>query len=41
MVLKTQDQGLTALSQQDYLPLLVASFLISPRSQGFFPLPNA
>ena len=27
-VLKTQDQGIIILSQQDYLPILVESFLI-------------
>ena len=33
-VLKSQDQGLITLSQQDYLPILVDSFLIDRRSQG-------
>jgi hypothetical protein len=32
--LKSQDQGLITLSQQDYLPILVESFLIDRRSQG-------
>lgn len=36
-VLKTQDQGLITLSQQDYLPILVESFLIDRRSQGLSP----
>ncbi|MBV6452005.1 MAG: Tyrosine recombinase XerC [Anaerolineales bacterium] len=35
--LKTQDQGLITLSQQDYLPILVESFLIDRRSQGLSP----
>jgi site-specific recombinase XerD len=35
--LKTQDQGLITLSQQDYLPILVDSFLIDRRSQGLSP----
>ena len=29
-VLKSQDQGLITLSQQDYRPILVESFLIIP-----------
>jgi hypothetical protein len=33
-VLKSQDQGLITLSQQDYLPILVDSFLIDRRAQG-------
>jgi len=32
--LKSQDQGLITLSQQDYLPLMVESFLIDRRSQS-------
>ncbi len=32
--LKTQDQGLIMLSQQDYLPILVESFLIDRKAQG-------
>ncbi|MBK9925422.1 MAG: phage integrase N-terminal SAM-like domain-containing protein [Anaerolineales bacterium] len=35
--LKSQDQGLITLSQQDYLPILVESFLIDRRSQGLSP----
>ena len=35
--LKTQDQGLIILSQQDYLPILVESFLIDRKSQGLSP----
>ncbi len=35
--LKTQDQGLITFSQQDYLPILVESFLIDRRSQGLSP----
>lgn len=35
--LKTQDQGITELSQQDYLPILVESFLIDRSSQGLSP----
>jgi site-specific recombinase XerD len=35
--LKTQDQGIIILSQQDYLPILVESFLIDRRSQGLSP----
>ena len=35
--LKSQDQGLITLSQQDYLPLMVESFLIDRRSQGLSP----
>ena len=35
--LKAQDQGLITLSQQDYLPLMVESFLIDRRSQGLSP----
>ncbi len=31
---KTQDQGTITLSQQDYLPILVDSFLVDRRSQG-------
>jgi len=36
-VLKTQDQGIIILSQQDYLPILVESFLIDRKSQGLSP----
>ena len=36
-VLKTQDQGLIALSRQDCLPILVESFLIDCKSQGLLP----
>ena len=32
--LKSQDQGTIVLSQQDYLPILVESFLVDRRSQG-------
>ena len=32
--LKAQDQGLITLSHQDYLPLMVESFLIDRRSQS-------
>jgi hypothetical protein len=35
--LKTQDQGVIILSQQDYLPILVESFLIDRKSQGLYP----
>ena len=35
--LKTQDQGLIMLSQQDYLPILVESFLIDRKAQGLSP----
>ena len=35
--LKSQDQGLITLSQQDYLPIMVESFLIDRRSQGLSP----
>jgi hypothetical protein len=35
--LKTQDQGLIILSQQDYLPILVESFLIDRKAQGLSP----
>jgi integrase/recombinase XerD len=35
--LNTQDQGLITLSQQDYLPILVESFLIDRKSQGLSP----
>lgn len=31
---RTQDQGIIILSQQDYLPLLIESFLIDRKSQG-------
>jgi hypothetical protein len=33
-VLKTQDQGTIVLDQQDYLAILIESFLIDRRSQG-------
>ncbi len=36
-VLKAQDQGIIELSQQDYLPILIESFLIDRRSQGLSP----
>ena len=32
-----QDQGLIMLSQQNYLPILVESFLIDRKSQGLSP----
>jgi hypothetical protein len=35
--LKTRDQGLNKLSQQDYLPIMVESFLIDRKSQGLSP----
>ena len=35
--LKSQDQGIITLSQQDYLPILIESFLIDRRSQGLSP----
>jgi len=35
--LKNQDQGTIVLSQQDYLPILIESFLIDRRSQGLSP----
>lgn len=35
--LKTQDQGIIVLPQQDYLPILIESFLIDRRSQGLSP----
>jgi hypothetical protein len=35
--LKSQNQGLITLCQQDYLPILVESFLIDCRSQGLSP----
>jgi site-specific recombinase XerD len=34
---KTQDQGLNTFSQQDYLPIMVESFLIDRKSQGLSP----
>ncbi len=34
---KTQDQGTITLSQQDYLPILVKSFLVDRRSQALSP----
>jgi len=36
-VLNTQDQGTIVLAQQDYLPILIESFLIDRRSQGLSP----
>jgi len=36
-VLKDQDQGIIKLSQQEYLPILIESFLIDRRSQGLSP----
>ena len=36
-VLKAQDQGIIKLSQQDYLPILIESFLIDRKSQGLSP----
>ena len=33
-VLKTQDQGTIVLSQEDYIPILIDSFLIDRRSQS-------
>ncbi len=36
-VLKTQDQGIIVLDQQDYLAILIESFLIDRRSQGLSP----
>jgi len=35
--LRAQDQGIIRLSQQDYLPILVESFVIDRRSQGLSP----
>lgn len=35
--LKTQDQGTIALSQHDYLPIVVDSFLVARRAQGLSP----
>ena len=35
--LNTQDQGLITFSQQDYLAILIESFLIDRRSQGLSP----
>ena len=35
--LKSKDQGLITLSQQDYLPLMVESFPIDRRSQSLSP----
>ena len=35
--LNTQDQGIIVLPQQDYLPILIESFLIDRRSQGLSP----
>jgi integrase/recombinase XerD len=34
-VQKLQDQGINVLSQADYLPILIASFLTDRRAQGF------
>lgn len=36
-VLKTQDQGTIVLAQQDYLAILIESFLIDRRAQGLSP----
>lgn len=36
-VRKPQDQGTIVLSQQDYLPILVKSFLVDRRSPGLSP----
>ena len=36
-VLKDQDQGIIKLSQQEYLPILIESFLIDRKSQGLSP----
>ena len=33
--LKNQDQGIIELSQTDYLPILIDSFLIDRKAQGF------
>ena len=33
--IKLEDQGINVLSQTDYLPILINSFLIDRRSQGF------
>ena len=33
--LKNQDQGINTLSQTDYLPILIDSFLTDRKSQGF------
>lgn len=33
--LKQQEQGINTLSQTDYLPILISSFLIDRKSQGF------
>jgi site-specific recombinase XerD len=35
--LNLQDQGTIVLSQQDYLPFLIESFLVDRRSQGLSP----
>ena len=32
---KHQEQGINTLSQTDYLPILIGSFLIDRKSQGF------
>ena len=32
---KQQDQGINALSQIDYLPILISSFLVDRKAQGF------
>ena len=34
IALKTQDQGTIVLSRQDYLPIIVDSFLIDRQAQG-------
>jgi hypothetical protein len=36
-IVKKQDQGTIVLSQQDYLPILVESFLVDRRAQGLSP----
>jgi hypothetical protein len=36
-LLKTHDQGTIELLQQDYLPILIESFLIDRRAQGLSP----
>ena len=37
--LKTQDQGINILAQQDYLEVLIEPFLIDRKSQAFLPIP--
>ena len=36
-LLKTHDQGTIELLQQDYLPILIESFLIDRKAQGLSP----